>query len=324
MAAASPTPLELVNHRAIAAISIELTPIGMRALSISFPAALGPLLGTTLEYAVAHGRLDPTDAKEVTLHTTIFNLLAPIMNAHPKVLVDMTDACGKRGPKAFVWLTSKYNPTSTASSVTSLMNIFSTQTITSDDDIQKLISINANQPTHPQNLQLDDTILAVLILLKLDQTAFQTLRDSIVISDSVPTVEVLRKRVKDINTFSVCGMSQPHAGGNGAFAGVPRTGVSRQHPCANCGVVGKHRSYECDQPKADCDLCGIGVGHLSQYCFIKTDGPLPPKWTDEQKKAMMEKRATYKATKGQGANAAVGDSDDDEAFWAIIRGIVDK
>ena len=105
-----PSALALVDNKAMTTIKLDLTPVGIRAFKITFPAALGPLLGSTLKYALQHNLLDPTDTKTETLHGYIFNYLATIVGVYPTVLIDMTDECGELGPKCCNWLYNKYNP----------------------------------------------------------------------------------------------------------------------------------------------------------------------------------------------------------------------
>jgi hypothetical protein len=204
------------------------------------------------------------------------------------------------------------------------MDIFGSATITSDAGIQRIVTINSGLPTSPIKLKLDDAVLSIFLMYKLDPNTFGTLRDSVVINDSVPSVLSLRSKVQDVLTFH----GAAHESVNGAFT---TAAINPRMICFNCDKKGVHPTRECDQPAADCDLCGPAANHLPKHCLIKSNRPPPAYWSDDRKARLDKQRAAFKSGGAAAVAALVGsssnaclpcdDADTDEAFWEMIRGL---
>ena len=92
----------LINKQALAKLTIDFTPLGMRAFMIKFDACIGAMFSEMLEYAIQNNILEPTDARTVKLHKAIYNLLVPCFGDRDDILMRMTDEVGPLGPGAIV------------------------------------------------------------------------------------------------------------------------------------------------------------------------------------------------------------------------------
>ena len=305
---AAPSPISTINHRALANIQIELTQNGMAAFETFFPAALGPLLSLTLKSAITSGKLHPTDTKTVALFALIYDQLILLLTQHPDIAVQIARDCNGNGPLAYLWLTNRYNPKSSVTGVKKLIGILDAD-VNGSSDVRALISDN-NGLSYDPDLKLSDTLLVVLIMMKLKAPCFQPLRDHFVLTDTVPPLAVIQEKILAIEHFS--GEPSPHAAFTafGKFVGP----VDAKTYCHNCGALGKHRTRDCPKPKAACEICGPAAGHLPSSCWVKNGKPLPENMKPEFKASIEAKRAQYNMTHGNAANLC----DDEmctEEFW---------
>ena len=138
-------------------------------------------------------------------------------------------------------------------------------------------------------------------------------RDNVIFDDALPSLDELIGKVQSAVNFKPAMRTDAPM----AFASFG-TQRGRQASCYNCD--GPHNRGGCTLPKASCDECGQGAGHLSKYCFIiNYDRALPPSIVGEAVAKIEKKREAYKlkkAAKGQSANAMVAgwSSDDDLSF----------
>ena len=94
--------------------------------------------------------------------------------------------------------------------------------------------------------------------------------------------------------------------------------------CFNCNEMATHHGAACPKPKSNCDYCGEAAGHMTKFCFVPNDRPLPYSWDKERKDAMMKKRAEFKAraASGHAANACFACEQDEmdlPNFWEMLE-----
>ena len=110
------TPLTTINYSILSKLKLTPTPLGMRTFMIKFPAAIGPLLATSLRNAITHEQLDPESDAQAAIFTYIYDALVGCMTDDSSAdLLAMTKDCGNNGPKCVVWLQRKIDPSTTAS-----------------------------------------------------------------------------------------------------------------------------------------------------------------------------------------------------------------
>ena len=179
--AAPPSPATSLNLSALSKLKLTTTPQGMRAFFIKFPAALGPLLAATLRKTLTRStlKLNPFDSREASLFSLINDALVGCVQDDDDVIA-MSTACGTNGPMALVWLQRTYDPTSTASALVTLIDMFTTSL---GDDTRKGLDmkIAQNHSLH-KDLQLPEPVLVVLMLCMLPPD-LNNLRDLIIERD---------------------------------------------------------------------------------------------------------------------------------------------
>jgi hypothetical protein len=313
--AAAPSPISMINHRAMANIKIDLTPEGMQAFEILFPAALGALLTATLNHSLANACKPAESPEELSLFAMIFDQLVLCLSDNPKVLVTLHGKAGGHGPRAFQWLISRYNPKTQVTHVKTLLDIFSTSTIDKDEDMEALIAKNNGLPMKP-HLQLEEPVMAILIISKLASTRFKPIKDNFIISKNIPNLAELQQQIQAINQYNE---GDDHL----AFTTIGSP-PNKFTMCYNCDVRAQHRTKDCDKPKADCDTCGPEAGHLSKHCLVNSNKPIPLTMPEHVREKIRQDRQQLKqkqALQGNIANmcASVDDGNDDENFWKIIE-----
>ena len=66
--------------------------------------------------------------------------------------------------------------------------------------------------------------------------------------------------------------------------------------CINCNSF-MHFRKNCDKPKSNCDYCGSGAGHMTEYCFVTTTGELPNYLNADRKAEIEVLREEYQKKK---------------------------
>jgi hypothetical protein len=327
----APDPLAHINKSILSTLKVDLTPEGMQAFSILFPAAIGSMLSTTLQHAIDAKEFEPTERKMIALHEHVYNSLVLTLASHPAVLVQMTAECGKLGPKCIMWLNARYNPNTTTTGVLGLMNILK-KPVDADDLKASIGATIAKNALLPAELKLTESAMVVLILLNLPES-FSTLRQIVIERDTLPSLSELQAKVSNIMSF---GNSQiGEMGSEKASFALAHTNNAYNantrltKPCFNCDTVG-HNTAGCPKDKVDCKYCGVLAGHLLKYCFIANEAlPLPDRMHENQRDAIHAKRKAIKARAvpqpaGPSAAMCFPTNDDslaavDEDFWAQLQ-----
>ena len=306
------------GHDSHPRVQLEPTRDGMRAFLIKFKAILSQDLSDALDLYLDNPKA-PKTTEAKTTHKAIWRALVPCLNGLDHLLLKIYRDCRQDdGPHAIFWLIKELDNKTPVSSVKSVIDLLKTTTFDGDivSGIDGIISTNDRLD---EPFQFSDAITSILILVHLPQQ-LSTLRNLIInemSDDSVPPPRAILSRVKQ--ELSLQGLdSSNYETGNMNFATFQRN--SRK--CFNCEAVGAHATWACPMPRVNCTECGIGAGHLSKYCFVKNNSPLPSSWSDERKNAMKQKRAEYAARSPVTANTAnlcvEVDEMDTAEFWAAI------
>ena len=315
---APPGPLSATSASALSKLTLKKTPAGIAIFMIKLPAALGPLLATTLRSAM-QGTLNKHDERAIKLLENIYDCLVGCMPDDNDV-VKMTKDCGTDGHLCLLWLKRKYAPSNTASSINTLLGIF--QEPLGKDVVAGIDKKIAANDDLPEEVTISDEVLAVLILAKLPEN-LTTLVDIIVERDDMPSCDAIREKV--FNQISI--QDTKNKSLHTAF-----NFTSKITLCFNCDTSG-HNRRNCTQPKADCSECGPQTGHLDKYCLvIHSDKPIPSTLSDESRAKITEKRAHRAARLKNGKNTAsasmlcnecseVPESDDN--FWEHLARLND-
>ena len=96
--------------------------------------------------------------------------------------------------------------------------------------------------------------------------------------------------------------------------------------CVNCDKEG-HKLHECPLAKSDCEYCGKGANHMTKFCFVPNDKPLPFNMGQDKKDNLTKLRAEYQAKKFKktcAANVCMSAEDDmlahvDDDFWDSLN-----
>ena len=72
-----PTPDSLVNKSALAGLTFSTDSKKFRTFGRQFRSAIGTQYEYTMDAAIASGRLYPTDATTIAMHTKIYSMLIP-------------------------------------------------------------------------------------------------------------------------------------------------------------------------------------------------------------------------------------------------------
>jgi hypothetical protein len=241
-----------------------------RAFEIKFVAKLGANLRTVLKAGLMaefdHLNLD---MRTILLREHIHDALIETMDENDDLILEMNDACGSDGVLEFMYLKAKYDKSSTASTVITLIGILNA-TIGYDvaAGARKIIADNNSLK---KEMQLPDRIVACLIIAKLP-AAFGTLRDIIIEKDELPDPKELlvkienRQRIVNPEDYD-----SPTPTALLAAAGTPDN-----KSCLNCG--GDHLSSNCPNKCSVCktSYCGVflpGSAKLDECPTIRSDFP---------------------------------------------------
>ena len=307
-----PTTATTVNYAILAKLKLVPTPIGMRTFMIKFPAALGPLLAETLRNTISQEHQEPETTEQENLFGYIFDHLVGCMtNDSSADLLAMSKICGRNGPMALLWLQRKYDPSTTASAIVTLIDIF---TASLGEDVRAgLDAKKALNDTLPDNIKLSEDSLAILMLCFFPQD-LSSLRDIIIEKDTIPTMEALAEKVSN-TTIVTSATGKIAASRSGAFA-FASTNSSKF--CFNCDNIGHHRS-DCTKPLADCSVCGVAAGHPDKHCLVQSTKPIPNGLSAKRRAEIEEARKAYGLKHAANLCFEIGDgSDNDENFWDML------
>ena len=235
----APQPFNTLNQIGLRKLRFVPTQLGMRAFMIKFPAALGPLLGITLKTAIRNNDLKPNEPKAITLHGYINDALISSMDDLDDLILQMTQENGEFGVANPLFLKERFDPSSTATSIGTLVNIIKKPLDTTDiiGDMQSKIAANAGLPS---NLVLPSDILTVTLLLGLPQS-LAALKDIVIERDSLPTTQQLIAKVKS-------SMEVSKTQSNTSDMAFIFAKHHRGKPfCYNCDANG-HLTKECNEP----------------------------------------------------------------------------
>ena len=316
VATSGPDAHSLINKQALAKLSINLSALGIRAFILKFTASIGAIYQEALHYAIENDVYAPTDHRTAKMHLAIYNLLVPCFDDHDEILMRMTNEVGQLGPAAIQWLRNEYDPSSNATAISKIMKVLSTP-LNQNKLIESLNSKVTDNQNLPRELRLNDSLLAILLLVKLPQE-FRGLRDIVIDKELLPTPKQLISKVKNTIEFqSIDSDGYDRRPTAFAFAGKP------SKYCFNCATQG-HLTKECEKPKSDCDECGKAAGHPTKHCLVISDKPIPESYSASGRDVLLAKRAEYKKRNGATASSAMlcGDdvqSDFSDDFWESIN-----
>ena len=293
------------------------TPLSVQTFVIKFTSAIGPTHAAVLRKALADNNLNPTGTRDIAQHTAIYDLLINCLPDAMDVLA-VTNECACLGPKSVDWLLRNYAPTTTASAIVTLIELFSEPL--GDDVSAGLTKKSILNASLPDSCKLPDAALATFILMLLPAN-LNTVRDIIVERDALPTISELEMKVKNVLIMQ----SKPRLAMNdtsgSAMAFASRKGSGPF--CCNCDTSG-HRLAECPKPKSKCDTCGVGAGHMTKHCLVmQYDRPFPASMVQSTRDRISAQRDEYKKS-GKLAGAVLimhGHSEvaeDDDNFWEML------
>jgi hypothetical protein len=269
-------------------ITLNPTPEGFRAFRLKLKAKIGPNLKAALAAAFLHDDWDPHDTRIENLHSLIYDEIVKGMDGNDALLLRMTTACGEKGPKCLKWLQDYLDPDNTATEVITLMKIQGDNLgLDTVAGIEEKIDLNNSLPPR---MQISDTVLCALMLTKMP-AELTHLRDRIVDTDVLPTMDEFLKRVKKAVHFCkpVPARQEVHS----FVMTTPPSTAKRVVKCVNCNAL-DHVRKDCKEIDADCVYCGKKAGHLTEYCFVGQTGALPGYLSEERKKKIYEMRANLK------------------------------
>ena len=302
---------------------IQLNPTrdGLRAFMIKFHAILSPDLSNTLDNYLDNPRAPKTEEAK-SAHKAIWRALVPCLNGLDDLLLRIHRDCRQHdGPQALFWLIKDLDDNAPVTSIKAVVDIIKAATFGGDivSGIDHIISTNARLQ---EPFQFNNAITSILILVKLPNDLAR-LRDSLIgeiNEDNIPSPRTILERVKQ--ELSLRGLGERDSEHHISMATFQRNHARLK--CINCDATGAHQTWACPKPKADCSECGPGAGHLSKFCFVKNDNPLPAGWSEARKADMQKQRSAYIArtvATGNVANFCVEADEemDTEAFWKAIQ-----
>ena len=187
-------PGQLPATIASALSKLSKTPDDVPNFMITFALALGPLLASTRKDAQA-GNLNKSHTHTIKLLKIMYDCLLSCMSDNNDI-IDMTTDCGPDAHHYLNWLQLKHAPTTTASAVQALLSIFQKDFL--GDDIVAGIEKNiATNDALPDEINLEDTVLAILILVELTEN-LNTFVDIIGERDMMHPCEKHLARLNDI------------------------------------------------------------------------------------------------------------------------------
>jgi hypothetical protein len=262
-----------------AAITLTRTPQGWSAFSMIFKAKLGTVLQASLEYAIEHKQLEPADTRQAALFQHIHNSLIIALQNECDLIADLAALpAPSNGVKEYLHLQKEFAEQTIAKDLTGIASIINTslQQNTVEQVKQMLADNRMLQQQFPSQLMVS------LILSKLP-AEFATIRDIIVERDELPDCATLLNKLVQHQSLS---LNQPRS--RIAFL------TGKPFHCHNCDKTDAHPPQQCNKPQAGCDYCGAQAWHMTKFCWVPNDKPLPHFWSDARKEQIEKKRKEYK------------------------------
>jgi hypothetical protein len=265
---------------------------GWKTFRALFLAKLGAKLKAVLqdaEQAAVKGKVAPATIKQKDEFSTISDRLLVALQNHSDLVNFLCEDCDvDNGPECFLALQQKLAGNTVANDLIALTKIMQSS-IGADDPVAEARAIVALNNSISSTHKLSDNLLAAFIVCKLPAFA-SSLRSIFIERDALPsTVEVIDK------------LEQQH---EFRMATTPSTEFDKlsfftkgkyQGLCFNCDAKDEHATHDCPKPPAGCEYCGDTAKHLSRYCFVPNDRPLPRKWSQDRKAEMEARRKEFKA-----------------------------
>ena len=304
---AAPTVTTNIQHN----IKLTNSKEGIRAFAILFPAVLGRNLSKFLMTTIENNDYDDSDSDKADAFEAIYYALVPCLADHPDLLIRMTQDCNRNGAKCFAWLMHDIDPNTSVSNITTLIDVISTPLAT--DDIIKSINDKVKKNKNLKGeFHLNDVILTTLLLIQLPAN-YNTLRDIIVEKDNLPSIKDFVTKIK--NTKSMAAANNPSGEEHAVFF-TARKNVNNMM-CFNCDKKG-HVNAMCREVKSDCDVCGLTAGHLTKFCLVKSDKPIPATLPDSIKEKIAADRKIYKE---KNTALMLYGEEPPEDFWSMLEKI---
>ena len=102
------------------------TPNGMKAFGMKFAAHLPQLQAQALRNAYTTDSFEPVGTEQKLMYEIIYDkLLTCVPSALDDDMLNMTNECGRNGPKCLKWLDARYDPDGMASHVKNVFKLFS-------------------------------------------------------------------------------------------------------------------------------------------------------------------------------------------------------
>jgi hypothetical protein len=289
------------------AISLTRTPEGWHAFDMIFKAKLGTVLQASLEHAIEKKQLDPIDARQAALFQHIHNALIIAIQDECDLIADLAALpAPSNGIKEYLHLQHELAGQTIAKDLTGIASIVNTSLQTNTVEQVKLMLATNRQLQH----QFPSQLMVSLILSKLPEK-FATIRDIIVEREVLPDGQTLIHKLHQHDSINVDTSERVSA----FMAGKP-------FHCHNCDKVDAHPPGKCNRPQVGCDHCGAQAWHMTKFCWVPNDKPLPQHWNNERKEQMERKRKDYKIKKTDEKAAALFADKDKEPSLSQMRALI--
>jgi hypothetical protein len=273
------------------AIPLLRSPQGWKTFRALFLAKLGAKLKACLqdaEQAAVKGVVEPTTHKQKDDFALIGDRLLIALQENPDLVNYLCEECDvDNGPECFLALQHKFAGNTVATDLIALTKIIQSS-ISAADPINEARAIISLNNTLSSKHKLSDSLLAAFLVCKLPDFA-TPLRSIFIERDTLPNTNELIDKLEQQHEFRTATAPSDEMGKISMFTKSKYQGL-----CFNCDAKDEHATHDCPKPPAGCEHCGNTAKHLSRYCFVPNDRPLPRKWSQERKAEMEAKRKAYK------------------------------